>query len=152
MRTALSRGLAIRCTAALLVAACAAGGPRPIAYGKEACAFCRMTVSDPRFGAELVTTRGRVYTFDSIECLASYYLGNRDGVASMWVSAGAGSTALQPAERARYSGTPGHGAGSGSAEPALMPDETGTLDWAAVLALVERERRAPDGSGAPEVQ
>ena len=31
-----------------------------------------MTVTDPRFGAELVTDKGRVYVFDDIDCLAAF--------------------------------------------------------------------------------
>jgi len=43
-----------------------------IDYGVVACAHCRMTVSDTKFGAQLVTNTGKTETFDSIECLASY--------------------------------------------------------------------------------
>ena len=31
-----------------------------------------MTIADPRFAAELVTTRGRVYVFDDVGCLAAF--------------------------------------------------------------------------------
>ena len=63
--------------AALWVAACAKPGPRPIALGVDACAYCRMTISDSRFGGEVVTSTGRVLTFDSIECLADWARGNQ---------------------------------------------------------------------------
>ena len=46
--------------------------PEKIAYGETNCAHCQMTVSDSRFGAEMVTTKGKAYFFDSAECLASY--------------------------------------------------------------------------------
>lgn len=46
-----------------------------------------MTVADPRYGAELVTSTGKVYTFDSIECLAAYVQENASvEVHSLWVS------------------------------------------------------------------
>lgn len=32
-----------------------------------------MQISDPRFGGELLTTRGRLLKFDAIECLRDYY-------------------------------------------------------------------------------
>ncbi len=48
-----------------------ARGPQPIEYGADACGFCRMTISDARYGSEVVTKKGRVYKYDSIECLAS---------------------------------------------------------------------------------
>jgi copper chaperone NosL len=31
-----------------------------------------MTISDPRFGGEVVTRTGRVETFDSLECMAAW--------------------------------------------------------------------------------
>lgn len=45
---------------------------RPIEYGKDNCAFCKMTIMDNKFGAELVTSKGKVFTFDSGECLVRY--------------------------------------------------------------------------------
>lgn len=31
-----------------------------------------MTISDGRFGAELITKKGRVYKFDDLRCLINY--------------------------------------------------------------------------------
>lgn len=60
----------------LLVLAVAAGacsrGPRALVAGTDTCAHCRMTIDDVRFGALVLTARGKIQTFDSIECLASY--------------------------------------------------------------------------------
>jgi copper chaperone NosL len=47
-------------------------GPVPIKTGIDNCYFCKMTISDVRFGAELVTKKGKVYTFDDVHCLLSY--------------------------------------------------------------------------------
>jgi len=47
-------------------------GPEPIKTGTDNCQFCKMTISDPRFGAELVTTKGKVYKFDDVHCILSY--------------------------------------------------------------------------------
>lgn len=55
----------------LLLFSCAAE-PQPIAYGSDNCSHCRMTISDDRYGAELVTPKGKAYKFDSAECLAAY--------------------------------------------------------------------------------
>ena len=46
--------------------------PLPINYGKDQCDLCKMTIMDKKFGAELVTTKGRIYHFDSDECLIQY--------------------------------------------------------------------------------
>ncbi len=42
---------------------------KPIDYGSDACAFCEMTIVDQQHAAELVTKKGKVYKYDSIECL-----------------------------------------------------------------------------------
>jgi copper chaperone NosL len=44
----------------------------PIEGGVDACAHCKMTISDLRFGSELVTKKGRTYKFDDLKCLLSY--------------------------------------------------------------------------------
>lgn len=46
--------------------------PPPIAYGEQGCDYCRMEIVDERYGGQLVTTRGKVYNFDSVECLAEF--------------------------------------------------------------------------------
>lgn len=85
-----------------LLGACG-GSPRPLVAGEDACDFCRMTVSDTRFGGEVVTTKGRVHTFDSVECLASYVNALPDSTTSagVWV-ADYESSAMIPASRARF--------------------------------------------------
>ena len=46
--------------------------PKDISYGVDKCHFCKMTIVDNRHAAELVTTKGKVYMFDAIECMANY--------------------------------------------------------------------------------
>jgi len=48
------------------------GGPQPIRFGEDACDNCRMIISDPRFGAQLVTDKGKAYKFDDISCYWKY--------------------------------------------------------------------------------
>lgn len=47
-------------------------GPQLIALGKDACSFCKMTIADRNFGAELITNKGKVYKFDDTHCLAAF--------------------------------------------------------------------------------
>ena len=47
--------------------------PEPLTYGKDQCHSCKMTLMDQKFGAELVTTKGKVYKFDDINCLFNFY-------------------------------------------------------------------------------
>ena len=46
--------------------------PKPIKLGIDNCQFCKMTISDPKFGAEILTLKGKVFKFDEINCLLSY--------------------------------------------------------------------------------
>jgi len=63
---------AISIMLSFLFDACASGGPKPFNLGKESCAYCKMTISAPQFGAEIITMKGKVYKFDDMHCLASF--------------------------------------------------------------------------------
>jgi copper chaperone NosL len=47
-------------------------GPADIAWDHEACAHCRMLVSDPAFAAQIQTRDGRVLAFDDPGCLIAF--------------------------------------------------------------------------------
>jgi len=53
----------------LSLTGCGPEHPEPIAYGEDQCAFCRMSIADRQFGAELVTDKGRVLKYDAAECM-----------------------------------------------------------------------------------
>ena len=55
----------------LLLAACT-HKPQPIRYGHDECGYCRMTIVDKQHAAEVLTTKGKVYKFDAIECMVHY--------------------------------------------------------------------------------
>jgi copper chaperone NosL len=46
--------------------------PEKIAFGKDNCAECKMTIMDPKFGGEIVTKKGKVYKFDDAHCIAAF--------------------------------------------------------------------------------
>ena len=46
--------------------------PEPIKVGKDNCDYCKMTMSDNRFGGEIVTTKSKVYKFDDERCIVSF--------------------------------------------------------------------------------
>ncbi len=52
--------------------------PKPINYGSDLCTFCQMSISDQRYGTEFLTKKGKVYKFDSIECLIHYRVADKD--------------------------------------------------------------------------
>lgn len=43
-----------------------------IAYGKDLCEECRMTIMDAKFGAEIVTKKGKAFKFDDAHCITQY--------------------------------------------------------------------------------
>ena len=47
-------------------------GPEPINYGQDECEFCRMQITDNRYGSEIVTDKGKVFKFDEIGCMIEY--------------------------------------------------------------------------------
>lgn len=49
--------------------------PPRIDFGKAECAHCRMNVVDGRFGAALVTLKGRHYVFDDLACMVQFVSG-----------------------------------------------------------------------------
>ena len=46
--------------------------PEPIIVGKDQCSFCKMMVSDAKFGGEIVTTKNKKYKFDDMHCMLSF--------------------------------------------------------------------------------
>ena len=134
--------------AAALAAACAAGGPRAIAYGEESCAYCRMTITDPRFGAEVRTETGLVHTFDSIECVASFVnASDATRLQGIWVTDYERPGTLVPAGDATFwragGGVSPMGKGlvatAGARPPATLSSPGEPLRWGEVVALVARE-------------
>lgn len=70
-RRVLARAVA---ATAIVLAACGGGVPRPATLDPrhDACRSCRMTVSDPRFAAQVVAPGDEPLFFDDIGCLATY--------------------------------------------------------------------------------
>ena len=50
--------------------------PQEIEYGIDNCIFCDMTIIDNKHSAEVVTSKGKVFKFDAIECMIRYTLKN----------------------------------------------------------------------------
>ncbi|NEU09544.1 hypothetical protein GZH53_14555 [Flavihumibacter sp. R14] len=51
-------------------------GPEPIKLGVDACSFCKMSIADNKFGAEIVTKKGKIYKFDDTHCVAEFVKSN----------------------------------------------------------------------------
>lgn len=46
--------------------------PQPIHYGMEECSECKMIIMDKKFGAEIISTKGKIYKFDDLICLIEF--------------------------------------------------------------------------------
>ena len=77
-RTSVKSGVrnAVVTAAASVVLACVLAGCKasavPMRYGQDECTGCKMIVSDPRFGAEIVTRKGKVLKFDDLGCMNEF--------------------------------------------------------------------------------
>lgn len=54
-----------------LISSCSTN-PQPIKIGKDNCYTCKMGFADPKFGAEIITTKGKVYMFDDVICMVRF--------------------------------------------------------------------------------
>ena len=124
------------------------GPPAPVAYGRQACDHCHMTIAEPRYAAQLVTRTGKVYAFDEPGCLALFYREAavpRDDVAGLWVNDFLDPTRRLHADSAVYIRTgrlhTPMGSGLAAVRPGAEADSlqrmTGgdVLSWRAVLEL-----------------
>lgn len=77
------------CAIAFALLSCSEPQPTPLVINTDNCAYCQMTISDPKFGAELLTKKGKTYKFDAIECMAGFYaeasVVKHEDIHSMWV-------------------------------------------------------------------
>lgn len=79
--------------------------PEPINFGKDECTLCKMTISDTKYGAEIVTKKGRIYKFDALECMAKFIIdGNIDtnDTHSLWTVDYSNPTKLINVQSAGY--------------------------------------------------
>lgn len=52
----------------LLLVACNIS-PQPIRVGKDTCTYCKMAIGNNRFGAEIISVKGKIFKYDEIHCL-----------------------------------------------------------------------------------
>jgi len=63
--------LSVLLLSATLLSSCSTE-PVPIRIGKDNCDFCKMTITDKRFGAEVVTQKSKIYKFDDEHCVIQF--------------------------------------------------------------------------------
>jgi copper chaperone NosL len=87
-----------------LLTGCGEPEPRALVAGVDGCADCLMVVDADGHGAEIVGTTGKVYTFDSAECMVNHLLTAmpEDAVHSVWVTDFSSPDELVRADEAYY--------------------------------------------------
>ena len=55
-----------------LMVSCGSNEPKPINLNTDMCDFCKMTIANGKFGAELITQKGRYYKFDDVSCMVQF--------------------------------------------------------------------------------
>lgn len=56
----------------LFVATGCSTEPQPINYGTDVCEHCKMVIADEKYGAEMISKKGKIFKFDSAECLMDF--------------------------------------------------------------------------------
>lgn len=77
--------------------------PEPINYGTDACHFCKMTIVTKTHSAQAVSSKGKQFKYDAIECMVNDL--NSDNQAEMSVLLVANylnAGEMIPAEKASY--------------------------------------------------
>jgi copper chaperone NosL len=87
----------------LMLNSCGSNGPKMIKLNVDSCDYCKMSIADGKFGAEVITQKGRTYTFDDLGCMINYCKENKTTVFSHhYVHDFAKNNTLIPAETAFY--------------------------------------------------
>lgn len=68
----LNKGMALATASVLFIAISGCSvKPEPLKIGVDNCHYCKMTISDNNFGAEVLTKKGKVFKYDDPHCLFS---------------------------------------------------------------------------------
>ena len=94
---------------AVIATACGGGAPEPAALDarNEACASCRMAVSNARFSSQLVASGELPRFFDDLGCLAAFLKAGKAPAGAVAFVADHRTKAWVPADHAVYTKVPG---------------------------------------------
>ncbi|TDE30385.1 hypothetical protein E0I61_05160 [Flavobacterium ranwuense] len=75
----------------------------PIKLNVDNCDFCKMSIADGKYGAEVLTQKGRTYKFDDIMCMTNYCKENSNTkISSYYVHDFSQDNVLIPASTAHF--------------------------------------------------
>lgn len=55
----------------VMISSCSTAS-QPLKLGIDNCSYCKMTISNPHFGAEIITQKGKAFKYDDIACMISF--------------------------------------------------------------------------------
>ncbi|MDX9789490.1 MAG: nitrous oxide reductase accessory protein NosL [Candidatus Kapaibacterium sp.] len=79
--------------------------PEPIEFGHDECVLCKMSITDEKYGAEIVNKNGKTFKFDALECMAKYIADeqiDKENIYSIWTIDYTNPRQLINAESAYY--------------------------------------------------
>ena len=97
LKTSNHPATAIAVVAMLFIFVSCSNEIKPINYGKDDCAFCKMTIVDKRFGVEIISHKGKVFKMDDLGCAAQFVNNgriSRDDIGDVFINNFAGSGEL----------------------------------------------------------
>ncbi|MBX3239404.1 MAG: nitrous oxide reductase accessory protein NosL [Chitinophagaceae bacterium] len=132
----------------LLLSSCGSKGPEAIRLNVDGCDFCRMKISDGRFGAELITEKGRIYKFDDLNCMVGFCDEQPKGsIKSHYINDYSKDNDLIDATTAWYvysenlkSPMGGNTAAFASKEEALKAAAGPVLNWSEIVSNVQQHQ------------
>lgn len=93
----------IACLALVTLISCGPNQPKPIKLNADSCEFCKMTIANGKYGAELITQKGRYYKFDDFGCMIQFAKSNTVvAYESFYVNDYLKDNTLIPAEKAYF--------------------------------------------------
>jgi len=76
--------------------------PEPIRYGEDSCHFCEMTIVSQAHAAQAVSTKGKQFKYDAIECMMNDIIKNQTEMAVKHVANFDSPGEMIDAEKAGY--------------------------------------------------
>ena len=127
--------------ALLLITVSCTETPGPIQFGKDQCSYCKMSISDPKYGAELITDKGRLKKYDALECLINDLNMNNPVYSELYAVAFNKPEQLMPVDSLVFIISPEYNSPMGAHLAAFTknnaPGAEQILDWEALKSKLE---------------
>ena len=128
--------LPIACVCALTISC--TYDPENIIFGEDQCVYCRMTISNPKYGALLITDKGRIQKYDATECMIYALQENHPPYEKLKVVSYDQPKILIPADSAYFVISEVYKSPMGAhlaafSNPSLVPDSLSLMRWSDVI-------------------